>query len=66
MSERRYPGIPEPTTDVESLRQTVNALREAVQTLTGQNTRGQHSAVTWQDLVDLDLALPRQIPGPRQ
>lgn len=49
---RRYPAIPEPQPTIESLVQCIQALKEAVETLTGQRKHDQlgASAVTWDDL----------------
>lgn len=58
----RYPSIPDPAADAVALRATALALKETVEISTG--TRGDRSlsAVTWQDLVDLQLILPSQVP----
>ncbi len=59
----RYPAIPEPTVDPKALMASALALKETVEIATG--TRGDRaiSTVTWQDLVDLQLILPNQIPS---
>ncbi len=58
----KYPSIPAPAADLVALRQSADALKETVEMLTLQ--RGNHllAAVTWQDLIDLGLALPTQVP----
>lgn len=58
----KYPAVPAPQADLVSLRQTSEALKETVEMLT--LTRGNHlqGAVTWQDLIDLGLCLPTQVP----
>lgn len=61
----RYPSIPDPTSDPVALRSTALTLKETVEILTRQRGDRTISAVTWQDLVDLGLILPSQIPvGP--
>jgi hypothetical protein len=59
----KFPGIPEPTQDPEAMMATVQALKQATETILGQR-RGSRvtSAVTWQDLVDLGLIEVEQIP----
>jgi len=58
----RYPSIPDPTSDPVSLRSTALALKEITEILTQQRGDRTISAVTWQDLVDLGLILPSQVP----
>lgn len=59
----KFPGIPEPSADPEALLNTVQALKQAVETTLGQR-RGSRvtSGVTWQDLIDLGLIEPDQVP----
>jgi hypothetical protein len=54
--------IPEPTTDVASLRATAMATKELVETLAGQRGQAYDVAVTWQDLLDLNLIKKADIP----
>ncbi len=54
--------IPEPTTDPASLRATAMATKELVETLAGQRGRPVDVAVTWQDLLDLQLIREQDIP----
>ena len=58
----KYPSIPSPAADLVALRASADALKETVEILT--LTRGNHllAAVTWQDLIDLGLCLPTQVP----
>jgi hypothetical protein len=68
MATLKYPTIPHPTHDPLALNQTAMALKETVEILTA--TRGERlsAAVTWQDLIDLGLITPAQVPptlGPR-
>lgn len=57
----KYPGIPEPTLDVQSLYNTVLALKEAVEVLTNQRV-GALPPVTWLDLVRLKIVTEADIP----
>lgn len=63
MPNKRLPGIPEPSRSAEGMFETVITMKQAVETLAGQRqgSRGE-SAVTWNDLVDLGLISPLQIP----
>ena len=54
--------IPEPYTDLETLRATCMALKEAVEVLMGQRGRPNDVAITWQDLLDLQLIKVADIP----
>lgn len=58
----KFPAIPDPNTQPESLRQAVQALKEAVEILSAQRGSKANAAVTWQDLVDLGVILPTQVP----
>ncbi len=58
----RYPPIPPSSTDPEALRKTDIALKETLEIITGQRGNRLDSMVTWQDLIDLGLALPTQVP----
>jgi len=50
----RFPAIPEPQPNVESLMQVCMALKEAVEVLTNQRVRGQGltAAPTWGELIN--------------
>lgn len=52
-SPKRFPAIPEPQPTISSIVQTTNALKEAVELLTGQRASNLHgvSAVIWDDLL---------------
>lgn len=52
---RTVVGIPEPRPDLSSLYETIVALREQVQLLTGQRGDDLERAVTFQDMVDYDF-----------
>jgi hypothetical protein len=58
----KVPAISEPTTEPESLRQAALQLKEGVEILSGQRGTKLNAAVTWQDLVNLGLILPSQVP----
>ena len=58
----RYPSIPEPAANVSALYSSALALKENAEITTGLRGDRALSAVTWQDLVDLQLILPSQIP----
>jgi len=57
-----YPGIPEPAPSVQSLQQTSAALKEATEILLRQRGSPLNAAVTWQDLLDLGLIAPKDVP----
>ena len=59
----KYPAIPPPTNNHDSLRGSVDALKQGFEILTGQRKNRANSAVTWQDLVDLGLIQASQIPS---
>lgn len=58
----KYPSIQEPTTDNESLRLAILALKEAFEILSQQRGSRLNGAVTWQDLVDLELISASDVP----
>lgn len=58
----KYPGIPEPTTTPESLRDTLLAAKQAIEIHTGQRGSKLNAAVSWQDLINLGLITPSQVP----
>jgi len=58
----KYPSVPAPTVDIASLRESCAALKEVVEILTQQRGSTLNSAVTWQDLVNLGLITPAQVP----
>lgn len=63
--KRRYPSVPLPTKDIETLYQTTMALKEAVELLTGQRPVTHPSVsrtVTWADLFELGLVELEQLP----
>jgi hypothetical protein len=62
MATPKFAAVPDPSGDPESLRQVAVALKENVEVLTSQRGPKLNAAVTWQDLVDLKLILPTQVP----
>jgi hypothetical protein len=54
--------IPEPYENVESLYRTVLSLKELVEMLAGQRGQAFDVAVTWQDMLDLQLIRYEDIP----
>jgi hypothetical protein len=54
--------IPDPHENLASLRSTVLALKELVEMLAGQRGQAYDVAVTWQDLLDLQLVNKDDIP----
>jgi len=58
----KYPAIPEPISEINSVRDTTAALKETVEVLTQQRGTRSLSAVTWQDLLSLGLITPDQVP----
>lgn len=54
--------IPEPYEDVQSLRAAVMAIKELVEVLAGQRGFMTEVAVTWQDLINLQLVNMADIP----
>jgi hypothetical protein len=55
-------SIPQPYEDVPSLYRTVLATKELVETLAGQRGQAYDIAITWQDLLDLQLIRKEDIP----
>jgi hypothetical protein len=55
-------AIPEPYADVASLRATAMATKELVEVLAGQRGQAYDVAVTWQDLLDLQMVRKEDIP----
>jgi hypothetical protein len=62
MAVQRYPSIPEPSLEPEALRRSDLALKETLEIMTGVRGNRLNSVITWQDLIDLGLALPTQVP----
>jgi len=48
--------------EIGSLRATALATKELVEGLAGQRGNPRDAAVTWQDLIDLGLVIPSEIP----
>lgn len=58
----KFPSIQDPAPTPESLRQSILQIKEAVEILTRQRRPVTSGAVTWQDLVDLELIAADQVP----
>lgn len=58
----KYPAIPEPTAEINSVRDTCASLKETVEVLTQQRGDRSLSSITWQDLLALGLISPDQVP----
>jgi hypothetical protein len=62
-THRMRPAIPVPTTDPQSLYSTAMATKEAVDIMHGAvGTDKTQMVVRWQDLLDLQLIKPYQVP----
>lgn len=59
---QKYPAIPDPITNVASLREVALALKEGQEIITRQRGDRTLSAVTWQDLLALGLIKASQLP----
>lgn len=62
MAINRYPAIPDSSIDPEALRRTDLVLKETLEIMAGVRGNRAHSVVTWQDLLDLGLIIPEQMP----
>lgn len=60
--EQAQISIPEPFENVESIYRTVLAMKELVETLAGQRGQAYDVAITWQDLLDLQMIRKQDIP----
>lgn len=58
----KYPPIPEPSTDTEALRKADLAIKETLEIMTGTRGNKFDAVVTWQDLIDLGIIIPTQVP----
>ncbi len=58
----KYPAVPDPSLKVESLRDSVLALKQAFEIHSAQRGKRLDAAVTWQDLVDLGLIDLADVP----
>lgn len=59
-STKVHPGIPDPST--ANVQESVRAIKQIVEVLIKQRGSKANAAVTFQDLVDLGLITPSQIP----
>jgi hypothetical protein len=63
VSKRRTQAtIPEPYESLKSLHSTAVATKELVEMLAGQRGQAYDAAVTWNDLLNLGLIKPEQVP----
>jgi hypothetical protein len=62
VSRRTQQTIPEAYLDLMSLHASVVAMKEILETLTGQRNHANDAVPTWQDLVELGLIQPDQVP----
>ena len=62
MAISRYPPIPEPSTDTEALRRADMAIKETLEIMNGVRGNRFDAVVTWQDLVNLGIIVPEQVP----
>lgn len=62
MAAPRYPPIPDPSLEPEALRRADIAIKETLEIMSGTRGNRADSIVTWQDLLDLGLIVPGQIP----
>jgi len=60
----KFASIPDPKPTLDSLVQVCTALKEAVEVLTNQRTRGQGltSVPTWNELIDAGVVSVDQVP----
>lgn len=61
-TSKKYPSITEPLAEINSVRDTAAQLKETAEVLTGQRGTRSLAAVTWQDLLELGLIKPDQVP----
>lgn len=59
---QKYPAIPEPLAQIDSVRATAAASKETVEILTSQRGDRTLAAVTWNDLYNLGLITAAQLP----
>lgn len=62
MTSKFFSAVPEPGVTPDSHRIALQALKQNVEVLTQQRKPKASSAVTWQDLLDLGLITPNQLP----
>lgn len=68
MAKKSKATVPEPTETFDGLRASVMGLKEIAEVLDGQRGNMLDAAVTWQDLVDLGIVSPVNVPrrGPNR
>lgn len=62
MSNRQFPAVPDPGVTTQGNHAALVALKQGYEVLTDQRGDGTAAAVTWQDLVNLGLITPLQVP----
>jgi hypothetical protein len=58
----KYPAVPDPSLDPDSLRLSLQALKQGFEILSQQRGKRLDGAITWQDLVDLELIDAADVP----
>ncbi len=59
---RSMSTIPDPNKDINSIHATLMGIKELLEVLAGQRGRALNAAVTWQDLLDLQMINQADIP----
>ena len=59
----RFPGIPDPQPSVDSMYETIIALKQTVEVLSQQRQPKANGCPSWQDLVDLGIITATDIPA---
>lgn len=59
---RKPPAIPDPIPTIDSLMETVAALKQAVEILLGQTGGKREAAVRWQELINIGMIKEDQVP----
>ncbi len=62
MARKDYGAIPIANANIQSLLNAANAVKQAIDVLTGQTRNKGATAVTWDDLVALGLIEKSQVP----
>jgi hypothetical protein len=60
---RKQVSIPTPTADIPTLTAVATATKELVETLAAQRGDPLDHAVTWNDLLNMGIVTPDQVPG---
>lgn len=54
--------IPDPNKNIDSMHATLMGMKELLEVLAGQRGRPLNAAITWQDLVDLQMIKQADVP----